>query len=62
MAQLTKREREIVQLLMQGKQPKDIRQDLCIESSTMRMHTAGGSDLPARLAAVSSTESEAPSM
>jgi len=38
MAQLTKREREIVQLLMQGKQPKDIRQDLCIESSTMRMH------------------------
>lgn len=38
MAQLTKREREIVQLLMAGKQPKDIRQDLCIESSTLRMH------------------------
>lgn len=38
MAQLTKREREIVQLLMQGKQPKDIRQDLCIERRTMYTH------------------------
>jgi DNA-binding CsgD family transcriptional regulator len=38
MAQLTQREREIVLLLMQGKQPRDIRQDLCIERSTMREH------------------------
>ena len=38
MAQLTAREREIVLALMQGKQPRDIRRDLCIERSTMREH------------------------
>lgn len=38
MAQLTQREREIVLLLMAGKQPRDIRQDLCIERSTLREH------------------------
>ena len=38
MAQLTKREREIVLALMDGKQPRDIRRDLCIERTTMRMH------------------------
>ncbi len=38
MAQLTKREREIVLALMEGKRPQDIRRDLCIERSTMRMH------------------------
>jgi len=38
MAQLTKREREIVLALMDGKQPREIRRDLCIERSTMRDH------------------------
>lgn len=38
MAQLTDRERDIVLLLMQGKQPKDITSSLCIERSTMRTH------------------------
>ena len=38
MAQLTQREREIVLLLMAGKQPRDIRSSLCIERSTMREH------------------------
>ena len=38
MAQLTAREREIVLALMHGKQPRDIRRDLCIERSTMREH------------------------
>ena len=38
MAQLTAREREIVLALMHGKQPRDIRRDLCIEHSTMYTH------------------------
>ena len=36
MAQLTAREREIVLALMQGKQPRDIRRDLCIERAPCR--------------------------
>lgn len=38
MAQLTQREREIVLALMDGKQPREVRRDLCIERNTMRMH------------------------
>ena len=38
MAQLTQREREIVRMLMDGKQPKDVQRSLCIERSTLRTH------------------------
>ena len=38
MAQLTQRERDIVLALIDGKQPREIRRDLCIEKNTMRMH------------------------
>ncbi len=38
MAQLTQREREIVLALMDGKQPREIRRDLCIERTTMYTH------------------------
>lgn len=38
MAQLTEREREIVRMLMDGKQPRDITRGLCIERSTLRTH------------------------
>jgi len=38
MAQLTPREREIVSLLMQGKQAREIKACMCIEQSTLRQH------------------------
>ena len=38
MSTLTAREREIVSLLMQGKQAREIKACMCIEQSTLRQH------------------------